>query len=183
VYTNSPSSFQPFSKIPTIIICNAWYEFIGRWEWEWFVTLTFRDMTHPEAADKAFRYFVSKLNRRLYGPRWYKKAYGGIPWVRALEYQKRDVIHFHALFADVKNLRRLTCMDEWDKIAGFARIEAIRDKWAVRRYVTKYVLKDGEIELGGALSKPARMLLNQIPSKIPAQPSLKFNKGVVAGVQ
>ena len=87
------------------------------------------------------------------------------------------------MFADVEGVRRLTFMDEWNEIAGFAKIEAILDKWAVRRYVTKYVLKDGEIELGGALSKSARMLLNQIPSKVPAQPSLKFNKGVVAGVQ
>jgi len=76
------------------------------------------------------------------------------------------------MFGNVEGLRRLTCMDEWDKIAGFARIEAIKDKWAVRRYVTKYCLKEGEIELGGALSKPARALLKQIPSRISAQQTL-----------
>jgi len=126
---------------------------------------------------------MSKLNRQLYGPRWYKKAHGGIPWARGLEYQRRDVIHFHALFLNVKGLRRLSCMDLWNEIAGIARIEAVKDGLAARRYLTKYVSKEGEIDMGGALSKPARMLLNQIPSKIPAQPSLKFNKGVVAGVQ
>jgi len=183
VYTSSSCHYQNFNENSTYDICNAWCQFLGQWQWEWFCTLTFRDIVHPEAANKSFRYFTSKLNRQLYGPRWYKKAHGGIPWVRALEYQRRGVIHFHAMFADVAGVRRLTFMDEWGKIAGFARIEAIKDKWAVRRYITKYVLKDGEIELGGALSKPARMLLNQIPSKIPAQPSLKFNKGVVAGVQ
>jgi len=183
VYQNQPTNFQPFSKISNKDIRDAWCEFLGQWDWQWFCTLTFRDVVHPEAADKSFRYFTSRLNRQLYGPRWYKKAYGGIPWVRALEYQRRGVIHFHALFADVEGVRRLSWMDEWDHIAGYARIEAIKDKWRVRRYVTKYCLKEGEIELGGALSGPARALLNQIPSVTAAQPSLKFNKGVDAGVQ
>jgi len=181
VYQNSPENFQPFSKISVKDIRNAWCQFLGRWEWEWFLTLTFRDIVHPEAADKAFRYFVSRLNRQLYGPRWFRKAHGGIPWVRALEHQRRGVIHFHGLFADVKNLRRLTCMDMWDDIAGYARIEPIKDKWAVRHYVTKYCLKEGEIELGGALSKPARALLNQIPSSIPAHPTFPFKTNSDAG--
>jgi len=181
VYTTTPSNFHTFSKNSTQEIRNAWCQFLGQWQWEWFATLTFRDIVHPEAADKSFRYFVSKLNRQLYGPRWYKKAHGGIPWVRALEYQRRGVIHFHAMFADVEGVRRLSWMDEWDEIAGFARIEAINDKWAVRRYITKYVLKDGNIELGGALSKSARALLNQIPSRVPAQPALPLTTNSDAG--
>ncbi len=181
MYTNPPSKYHNFSENSQRAIRNAWCEFLGQWQWEWFCTLTFRDIVHPEAADKSFRYFTSKLNRQLYGPRWYKKAHGGIPWVRALEYQRRGVIHFHAMFSAVEGLRRLTCMDEWNEIAGFARIEAIVDKWAVRRYVTKYCLKEGEIELGGALSRPARLLLNQIPSRIPAQPTLAFKTDAVAG--
>jgi len=176
-----PSSLHSFEQISNKAIRDAWCEFLGRWQWQWFCTLTFREIVHPEAADKSFRYFTSKLNRQLYGPRWYKKAHGGIPWVRALEYQRRGVIHFHALFADIEGVRRLSWMDTWDEIAGYARIEAIKDKWAVRRYVTKYCLKEGEIELGGALSRPARLLLNQIPSRIPAQPTLAFNTDSDAG--
>ena len=72
-------------------------------------------------------------------------------------------------------------MDQWNEIAGFARIEAIKNQWKARRYLTKYVLKDGNIELGGALSKSARALLNQIPSVIPAQPTFKFNADTDAG--
>jgi len=176
-----PSSVHNSQQISNKDIRDAWCQFLGRWEWEWFLTLTFRDIVHPEAANKAFRYFVSQLNRQLYGPRWFKKAHGGLPWVRALEYQRRGVIHFHALFADVKNLRRLSCMDRWDHIAGYSRVEAIKDKWAVRRYVCKYVMKEGEIELGGALSGPARALNNQIPSGIPAQPALPLIANSDAG--
>jgi len=181
VYTNLSLDFHTFNKNSTRDIRVAWCEFLSQWDWQWFCTLTFRDIVHPEAADKSFRYFTSKLNRQLYGPRWFRKAHGGIPWVRALEYQRRGVIHFHAMFADVEGVRRLSWMDEWDEIAGFARIEAIKNKWKVRRYLTKYVLKDGNIELGGALSKSARALLNQIPSVIPAQPTFKFNADTDAG--
>jgi len=180
VYTQTPSNFHTFGKNSTREIRDAWCGFLGQWDWQWFCTLTFRDIVHPESANKSFCYFTSKLNRQLYGPRWFKKAHGGIPWVRALEYQRRGVIHFHAMFADVEGVRRLSWMDEWNDIAGFARIEAIKDKWRVRRYVTKYCLKEGEIELGGALSKPARALLNQIP-KIPAQPTFKFNADTDVG--
>jgi hypothetical protein len=42
-------------------------------------------------------------------------------------------------------------MDRWDELAGYARIEPIRDRTAVRRYVSKYVVKGGELDLGGPL--------------------------------
>jgi hypothetical protein len=47
-------------------------------------------MVHPEAADKRFRVLLSQANRMLYGHRWHKTG-EGLRWVRALEYQQRDV--------------------------------------------------------------------------------------------
>src|SRR5215831_9804053 len=44
---------------------DAWIALLGRWEWEWFCTFTFRDMVHPEAADKRFRVLISQANRVL----------------------------------------------------------------------------------------------------------------------
>jgi hypothetical protein len=127
---------------------------LGRWEWEWFCTFTFRDLVHPEAADKRFRVLLSQANRVLYGHRWHKQQGAGLRWVRALEYQKRDVIHYHALMAGVQDLRRLTWMDRWHELAGYARIEPIDTADAVVRYVSKYVVKGGEIDLGGPLKPP-----------------------------
>jgi len=46
---------------------DAWIALLGRWEWEWFCTFTFRDLVHPEAADKRFRVLISQANRVLYG--------------------------------------------------------------------------------------------------------------------
>jgi hypothetical protein len=44
---------------------DAWIALLGRWEWEWFCTFTFRDMVHPEAADKRFRVLLSQATRVL----------------------------------------------------------------------------------------------------------------------
>jgi hypothetical protein len=87
---------------------DAWIALLGRWEWEWFCTFTFRDLVHPEAADKRFRVLISQANRVLWGVRWYQRRQG-LRWVRALEYQKRDVIHYHALLAGVQDSDPCTC--------------------------------------------------------------------------
>src|SRR5215471_6195749 len=59
--------------------------------------------------------------------------------------------NYHALLAGVKDLRRLTWMDKWHELAGYARIEPIESTAAVVRYVSKYVVKGGEIDMGGPL--------------------------------
>ena len=131
---------------------SGWISFLQRYEWQWFCTLTFRDMVHPESADKRFRTLISKLNRSLFGPRWSKKAHETAFWARGIEYQKREVLHFHALIGCyTKDLDRCTIRrhwaDEWNEMAGFARIEKIRSAKEVARYVTKYVTKGGQIDL------------------------------------
>lgn len=133
---------------------DGWAEFISRYPWEWFVTLTFISDIHPEAALKSMRVWISKLNRELFGPRWYKKVPKGAYWVAAIEYQKRGVIHLHILMAGVGDARRLSYMDIWESMGnknGFARIEPAQSNNAVSRYLSKYVTKDGEIFLSDNL--------------------------------
>jgi hypothetical protein len=133
-------------------LAAAWQALLERWPWDWFVTATFRGAPHPERADKSWRLWCSRINRALYGPRWAKKRLG-IGWCRATELQRRGAIHFHALvaFTESPRLRRLTWMDEWHALAGFARIEPPDRSAAVAAYCAKYVTKDGEITLGGNL--------------------------------
>ena len=133
-------------------LAAAWRALLERWPWDWFATMTFRGSPHPEQADKAWRIWCSKVNRALYGPRWHAKG-RGVGWCRATELQKRGAIHFHALlvFDEPPRLRRLAYMDEWNKLAGFARIEPPKRSDAVAAYCAKYVTKEGEITLGGAL--------------------------------
>lgn len=137
--------------ISTAAVADGWIALLGRYSWDWFVTMTFRgDYVHPESADKKWRLWVSKLNRQLYGPRWYKKRQE-IHWVRALEPQKRGVLHYHALMTHPHDLnvlfRRLTEMDNMNTIAGYSRIYRPDRQGAVAGYCAKYTSKGGELDV------------------------------------
>jgi len=145
------------------LLRDSWVTFLSKYEFQWFATLTFEINVHPEAALKRWRFFTNQLNRSLYGRRWQKKEHGGILWILGIEFQKRGVVHFHALMGAVDDLnaraRRLTWMDYWNELAGFARIEAIRSDEAALRYVTKYVIKDGDIEFSKNLGDSKQQTL------------------------
>ncbi len=136
---------------------DAWADFLQPFAFQWFATLTFETNVHPEAAMKRWRRFTNDINRKLYGRRWMNRDDGGIYWVVAIERQKRGVVHLHALMGDHHDLnkitRRLYWMDKWSEMAGFARIEAVRNDDAALRYVTKYVIKDGDIEFSRNLGR------------------------------
>ena len=137
---------------------QAWRQFLSRFPMQWFCTFTFTENVHPERAGKLFRLFIRRLNRHLYGSHCERRGIPGVFWVLASEYQRRGVLHFHALIGDVEDLntraRRLDWMDRWHAFgppAGFARIEAITSQDAVRSYTTKYVAKGGQIDLSASL--------------------------------
>lgn len=150
-------------------IREAWVGFLSAWRWDWFCSLTSRDAIHAEQLDKRFRYWIYEANCELYPHRVHKRiAHGlerrdlrlkrgeGIYWCRAAEYQKRGVLHYHVLVGGVGRLRRLSYMDLWNKLCGFAKVEVPRSDDLVARYVAKYCMKSsglGEIDLGGTLAR------------------------------
>lgn len=136
---------------------QEWTGFLLRFPMQWFCTMTFHERVHPEAADKAWRLWTSKLNRKVYGNRWWKDPAKGVFWIRALEWQKRAVVHYHALVGAQYPMdqlaHRLSWMDEWySQTSSYARIYTIQSDELVRRYVSKYVTKDGEIDLSPTLN-------------------------------
>ena len=125
----------------------AWIEYIeGLGEqiggWEWFGNWTFRKDRSPENALKLFARLQHQINLVSYGINYQNKPYLGMSSVIAIEYQNRDVIHFHTLDGHTQNFKRLTAMDYWAKFAGFARVYPFRKKGGAEAYVTKYILKD-----------------------------------------
>lgn len=132
-------------------LVEGWERFIDRYKWDWFATLTFTDQIHPEAADKAYRVWISELQQAVAGKHYEKKPRDQVRWVRGLEWQKRGVIHFHALLAHRFDLnlcqRRLSWMDEWTRLTGaVSRIYPCNDDSAVRAYIAKYCGKGGEVD-------------------------------------
>jgi hypothetical protein len=146
---NTPTAQQlieGYREHPKYLRRVAYGEFISRWPWEWFVTFTFSEDIHPNAAFKKVRVWTSKLAASIYGRHWYKN--GGLYWVCAEEYQKQGRIHFHLLLAGVRETRRLTWMDKWanlDLKTGWARIEAVESNKGTSHYLAKYLGKDGQV--------------------------------------
>jgi hypothetical protein len=139
-------------------------EFLQRpeWGWDWFGHLTFREEKHPEAAEKIFKKWVHGINRKVFGMRyWNRKDRDGVMWARGSEMQQRGVLHYHFLMSRVPgDLKRLVMMDEWNKLAGFARIHPFEVAKGGETYVVKYAAKGGQIDFGGPLS----LLKNRLPN-------------------
>jgi hypothetical protein len=131
-----------------------WIEFLSPYDWQWFVTYTFKDPVHPEAADKRFKWWIRLLDDsngfKTRAKCSYKRR---CLWVRGLEWQKRDVLHFHALIGNLpyqintKNLRDLWAQS-WLLMGntGFAKIYPVANVGGVVGYVTKYCVKEGEVD-------------------------------------
>jgi len=143
----------------TDLEAGGYAELLQRLEWQQFWTLTFRvehgsasGGVHPEKADKAFRFFVSCINRGIYGPKWNTKWHRGIQWARGQEFHRDGRLHFHAVAAaPTDDLNRLMSRYEWHewwfKEFGRNRIEAPRSQLDITGYVSKYVAKGGVVDL------------------------------------
>jgi len=180
--SQSPSTkLDTVQKLPSsgfikVDLKDAWINFIKSYEpFTWYVTLTFKEPKHPESADKAFFRWIRHINESLYGRR-YREKKKGVTYIKCMEYQKRDVIHFHCLIGDphLYKLKRLDFMNAWltdcyrskELVNGYARITEYDATRGAVNYCSKYVLKGGEIDL--YVSPEKWHLLND------SEPTLQF---------
>lgn len=121
--------------------------------WLSFLTLTFSDdkippgseQIIPEQADKKWKYFIQCLNTDALGQHYVNKVgHSYFGYVRGLEYQRRGVVHFHALVDRRLNFDMAHRM--WRHIAGYLWISTINDPKAALAYVTKYCTKGGQVD-------------------------------------
>ncbi|WP_235871591.1 replication endonuclease [Pseudoxanthomonas winnipegensis] len=140
------------------LIAQGYADLLRRIPWQQFWTLTFRPSqtgrngsVHGESADKAFRYFVSCINKEVYGPQWHKRPHRGIQWARGTEWHRDGRLHFHAVVAaPTDDLNRLINRYHWHEVwyreFGRNQIEAPRSQADITGYVSKYVTKGGEVD-------------------------------------
>lgn len=95
-------------------------------------------------ANKLFKRLVATLNEDVFGDHYTRYVgHSYFSYVVGIEYQKRDVIHFHVLIdRPVYYLRIHTLWNAW---AGFGWTEIVKDLDKVVNYVSKYIVKGGEI--------------------------------------
>lgn len=124
---------------------EAWGKFLGQFQWDWFVSLSFREIVPTFRAHRLVRYFLQDVGTAA-----------GVPifWFRADEYgEHTGRFHIHALVGNVAHLRRLDWMDEWNRRAGWARIFEFNQERGAAYYCAKYVTKQsGDWELSDDLS-------------------------------
>ena len=137
---------------------EAWTEWLSAAPWDLFVTLTDGGYPHPETMLKRGRYFFSKVNDALYGRNWQRRG-EGVEYVTGIELQKRGSCHTHSLARlpnhDVRDREQFS-LASWQRFAtslgGFAWLEIPKSTADITAYVTKYVLKDGELVLSPNLN-------------------------------
>lgn len=136
-------------------LSQAWGQWLsGLAEWDWFVTMTFKDpapnsrgWTKPgwATAKRAWGEFLSQAQPTL----------GELAWVRCFEIQGwRGVPHVHALVGNCDpSVRRLSLVDwAWDRW-GMARVLEYDPELGARYYLGKYLVKGlASIDFGGILT-------------------------------
>lgn len=107
----------------------------------WFITFTFKTHVSEGQAWRMVNAWFSSLSQ-AYRDKINAYRSNGPRWIVAQEWQKRQVIHFHAILSGVRldELSRKRWEHRWSGIGGgYARIHAAREKAAP--YLAKYVGK------------------------------------------
>lgn len=118
---------------------------LGNCDDAWFVTQTFKSYVNPLTAVRMNEQWIARLNVAIGGHR--------LRWVRATEWQRRQVIHFHqlVLVCDSELPSRKRWEHRWKSVGGgLSRIYDADRKAAP--YLAKYLNKrlGGELQMGGA---------------------------------
>ena len=131
------------------VIKQAWGDWLREWDWEWYCTLTFRDNVGIRRANSLWKVWYEKL---------VTSTRKNVQYVRFTEWQRdRGVPHYHVLMLNLKHVRRLTWLDRWVDLAGWARIEPYNPDKGAAHYLCKYITKErGEVKFSEGLQDFAR---------------------------
>lgn len=174
-------SVQPVSNSVNEEVRDGWAELLSRYPWDWFLTLTYANRSGV-GVESATRNFKSFLYRRLLhealrvglasrpdsceppratGP-WpnayrAKKRWSRSVWVIGLEAHRDGVLHLHGILRlppVLAQASRREAHQDWFLRYGINRIEPPKSRDDVARYVSKYIVKDGEVILSESFDAP-----------------------------
>jgi hypothetical protein len=130
-------------------IRDAAASFMKQYDWNWWCTLTFTNPPSWDVADLAFRKWINKLNRRTFGNNYYKRPTEGLRWLRGVELQQREAIHFHVRVAGDPKPAWDIAEKFWGTLAGDAQITPYDPDRGATYYLVKKYAADGNLDLGG----------------------------------
>jgi len=151
---------------------EGWVQMADKFEpWHWYLSLTFQYFVNTEYALRQFKRFIRLINEKVHGKRFrgngkWDSRCKGVPWLNAIEWQRRGVLHFHALLGGESNkLGTLgyPSMSRYKDIwqyglkkkngiykfhpNGFAKIVEYDSSKGAKHYLSKYVTKGGELDI------------------------------------
>jgi len=146
VQSTNPYTINSRSRGEVNPLRESWADFLNGFNWDWWVTLTFRDRQTTKSANRKWNVWLKGLENELDDR---------VGYFRVTEIQRlRNCLHFHALMLNLRGARRLTWMDEWERIAGYARIYPYEKSKGANYYLCKYCIKDiADHKFGGLVLK------------------------------
>jgi len=161
------------NDIPLILTLNeGWVQVADKYEpWYWYLSLTFKNFVYQEYAIRQFKRFIRLMNEGIFGKRFRGNGKGdskcrGVSWLNAIEWQRRGVLHFHALvggesfklstpgyppMSGYKDIWQYGLKKKSGKYKfrpnGFAKIVEYDSKKGAKYYLSKYVTKGGELDI------------------------------------
>lgn len=127
---------------------RAWDEYLGRFPWEWFCTLTFdedRANCTRERADREAFEWCNLVGRTLRRP---------VGWVYAPERSKSGAWHAHALLTGVVERRNLKPLEGcWRLRNGHIHVTPVWDRRGVSLYASKCAAMAGTLVWSDTLGR------------------------------
>jgi len=138
-------------------LSHQWSDYVFNFaDWNSFITLTFERELSRDVVYSYWRSLIQNLNTDLFGNHYTRiVGHSYFAYCLAFEKQQRGAYHLHALISGRLNFKMIH--DFWNHVAGFAWITSAKDKKAVSIYVSKYVVKEGDL-----------LLYRPLKQKIPA---------------
>lgn len=121
-------------------LARPYGDFLATLPWDWYGTFTFAEWLHPERAAQIYEGWAARLQVEVAQK---------MTHARALEYQKRGVVHFHSLIWNVgRKTNRFEWMKTWETMGGgISRIYLYDRTKGAAHYLPKYVVKNGEVDI------------------------------------
>lgn len=144
-YENPSSGWESY-QVRDLVRTQTENWVFGLANWKSFLSLTFRDEKTPDVALSLFKWFIRQNNEHAFGKHYTRTVgHSYFSYVFGLEYQTRDVVHFHALVD--KPIDFAFVHKTWGERCGYAWIDGnLKSKAAAVNYVCKYCVKGGQIE-------------------------------------
>jgi len=137
--------FEGFRLEQRSELTDAWVDWIAdQRAWSSFISLTFKNEVSQVGALGTWGRLLRTLNKEVVGKNYTRIVHHSyFSYCLGLERQTRGVLHIHGIVDRPVDFGLIHSY--WNAAAGWAWIDPINDRQGAAEYLTKYVMKGGEI--------------------------------------